>query len=66
MPNCVFQVDPTVVVSLPAVTDTFGNALVTIVGLTVPGDLYTQWMHIAPGANQLGLLATEGMLSQIR
>jgi hypothetical protein len=50
---------------VPASTDVLGDAELTI-PLTVAGDLYLQWLHVAPGANQLGLLATEGMRTQIR
>ena len=66
MPTCRLLVNPTPIVAVPASTDALGNALTTIIGLTAPGDLYMQWLHAAPGANPIGLLATEGMKSQIR
>ncbi|MEM7201020.1 MAG: hypothetical protein AAF628_12175 [Planctomycetota bacterium] len=66
MIGCQLLVDPAGMASLPAITDGAGDALVTLVGLTTPVDLYLQWAHVARGANPRDLLTTGGLRSQVR
>ncbi len=65
-PGCTLLVDPGVMVALPATTDSMGDALVTLIHLTVAGDIHLQWAHAAPAANPLGLLLTDGLRCQLR
>ncbi len=59
MSGCVLGVDPASAVFVPTPTGTSGNATITFRLNDDPvftGSFYTQWLHLEPGANVLGVV----------
>ena len=69
MGSCTAYVDPAKVVTLAAATDRTGAATTTLPLPDSPaflGDAYAQWLYLAPRANVLGALVTDGIKIQVR
>ncbi|MFO1054406.1 MAG: hypothetical protein U1F36_19470 [Planctomycetota bacterium] len=67
MTGCVMLVDP--LVTLGTTTDASGIAILYLALNDAPlfvGDLYFQWLWLAPGANALGLVNSRGLKVQVR
>ena len=69
MTGCTFLIDPTFFLVLSGVTDPQGYGSL---GFPLPdeplltGDLYFQYLYLAPLANPASLVATQGLRSQVR
>lgn len=67
LPSCFLNTNPNLfITSFGRVSDAGGAAVQLPLPAPVQGDVFAQWVYLSPGANALGIEATQGLRIEVR